>query len=137
MELVHATCASRAGYVYILRERGNPNNFFKVGGTTRSAQARIGDIQIGNPRTLEAVVQYGVRNCYAAETAVHTALRTNRNWQYVGHEWYSVQPNQFNAFQNTVRNTAGNNEVAEQVVNDIDDVEDEKNLVKLIKSLLA
>ena len=137
VEFVYATCAHQAGYVYIIGEQGN-TNYYKVGGSTIGAQSRINSIQIGNPRTLVSRVQFAVQDCYNAENAAHTALQANVNWQYVGHEWYYVQPNQYNAFQNTVRNTVANHEAAALSVNDADnDVKDENNLMKLIKSLLA
>ena len=97
-----ATCRHQPGLVYIIHFAGS--DYYKVGGTTRTVQDRIREIQIGNPHQLLPLFQYAVHDCNMSERAAHIAVA-----QFLhSSEWYLVPRHNLGAFMNTVHNAAAN-----------------------------
>ena len=95
-----ARCRDTKGYVYILEEKNQNNNYYKIGGSIKGAETRIRQIQIGNPRELSKVGQIEVKSCSKAEALVHQYARSSR-LRYVTNivikgkptEWYRINAN--------------------------------------------
>ena len=95
-----AGCKRTKGIVYILEEKNQNNDYYKIGGSTISAEVRIRQMQNGNPRELSKVGQFGVKSCSRAEALVHQYARSLR-LPYVTNvvikgkrtEWYRINPN--------------------------------------------
>ena len=88
-------CPAEPGCVYIIKEKEG-SEYYKVGGTTRGADKRKREIQIGNPRRLEVAKEFPVENCQVAEIKAHD---TARSLSYVANieidgrptEWYAME----------------------------------------------
>ena len=116
VEHTSATCAHQPGYVYII---GEGTNYYKVGGTTRGVDTRRNELQIGNPRPLQSIVQFCVNDCYNAEEAAHAAAGTapGANVIWINgrrSEWYQV--NNINQFSNVIRNAVADHQAAEMQI---------------------
>ena len=81
----------RPGHVYVIAEKtsaGGYTGYYKVG-KTQNLEARISELQTGNPHKLEYVKQIYVGDMDAAEQSAHDAVRRDhRTHENGGREWY-------------------------------------------------
>ena len=81
------------GYVYVIAEKtsaGGYTGYYKVG-KTQNLDARIAELQTGNPHELEYVkkLQVQLGDMDAAERSAHDAVRRDhRSHENGGKEWY-------------------------------------------------
>lgn len=118
---------NRAGTVYIIQETGT--NYYKIGGTGRTVNQRISELQVGNPRELIERESFPVNNCRRAEERAQqmaanaqgtTRVSINRR----ATEWFRVT--NYQNFRSRVEQaTAGSEEVKSQM-----------DLEEMIKELL-
>lgn len=94
------------GLVYIIYMHGT--NFYKIGRTTRTANERRDELQVGNPLRLDVVQTFNVNLNEAAEAAaLHAAKAAPQHYRLGvngGTEWFFVSPENYVNFHNTVRN---------------------------------
>ena len=80
--------------VYLILEGNNDPDgplFYKVGKTDNS-KTRLRDLQTGNPRKLEYVLKFTVKDMTAAENRAKEALKTCYKCKLGGGtEWYEVE----------------------------------------------
>ena len=81
----------RSGYVYVIAEKtsaGGFTGYYKVG-KTQNLEARITELQTGNPHKLEYVEKMPVDDMDAAERSAHDIVRGNYKSNVSGgREWY-------------------------------------------------
>ena len=81
----------KPGYVYIIAEKtsaGDFTGYYKVG-KTQNLEARISELQTGNPHKLEYVEKIQVGDMDAAEHSAHNAVRRRYKSNVSGgREWY-------------------------------------------------
>ena len=107
LPLISAVCSHNPGVVYILEEDQDGSDYYKIGGSTRGAETRRDEIQIGNPRALLVAEEFDVDDCYDAEEEAHD---TARDLMYVTNivirgnptEWYEVDEDDYEDFVDAI-----------------------------------
>ena len=103
--LVSANCPDAPGVTYIIKESGD-TGYYKVGGSSDSAAARIKALQTGNPRELLEDSEFVVQSCSKAEARARIAAADSPGTTRVEingrkTEWFYVT--NYDEFYNAVR----------------------------------
>ena len=102
--LENLTTQDRPGHVYMIQESTGtgkiPTDYYKIG-STNDPQKRISDLRTGNPRNLNYIAQYYVKDKIAAERNAQEKLKNYlvQDNPEGGKEWYKVLANQLESFK--------------------------------------
>ena len=83
-----------AGYIYVLQEGGpsGQSGYYKLG-SSGNLKKRLGDLQTGNPRHLEILDKWPVKDMTNAEAQARKAVEPYAATLGGGREWYYVTTN--------------------------------------------
>jgi len=73
-----------SAYIYIINEKNS--DYYKVGYSKNAPDARVTELQTGNPRTLRLVRSVEVEDAYRVEQLLHNVLG---KW-HITREWFCI-----------------------------------------------